>query len=67
MSHPYEQERSQQTDLGMSGIAASQAGQLQLAQPSPVSGIQANALNLNLNQGQSGLLSPCWADTDGIL
>ena len=52
MSNSFEQsqEQSQDNGLGLGATALSQGGPLQLVQPSPVSGLQANALNSNSNQ-----------------
>lgn len=54
MSNSFEQSQEQQSQdnrLGLGvGTALSQGGPLQLVQPSPVSGLQANALNSNSNQ-----------------
>ncbi|RDW75569.1 transcription factor Zn cluster transcription factor-like protein Rds2 [Coleophoma crateriformis] len=51
MKTSFQQPQEQaQTDLGIGTAALSQAGSLQLVQPSPVSGIQANTLNGNINQ-----------------
>jgi len=52
MNNSFEQseEQSQENELGLGATALSQGGPLQLVQPSPVSGIQANALNSNSNQ-----------------
>ncbi|KAH8687537.1 transcription factor Zn cluster transcription factor-like protein Rds2 [Tricladium varicosporioides] len=44
------QEQSQESTLSLGTSALSQGGPLQLVQPSPVSGIQANALNSSSNQ-----------------
>lgn len=44
------QEQSQDPVLGLGAPALSQGGSLQIVQPSPVSGVQANALNSNSNQ-----------------
>lgn len=49
MSNSFE-EQSQDTSLDLGTITASQGGPLQIVQPSPVSGIQANALNSVSNQ-----------------
>lgn len=43
-------EQSQENDLGLGASALSQGGPLQLVQPTPVSGIQVNALNSNSNK-----------------
>jgi hypothetical protein len=50
MNNSFEQERSQETSLTLGTTSLSQAGPLQIVQPSPVSGIQSNALNSNSNQ-----------------
>ncbi|KUJ18223.1 transcription factor Zn cluster transcription factor-like protein Rds2 [Mollisia scopiformis] len=52
MSNSFEQsqDHSQDSSLTLGSAALSQGGPLQLVQPSPVSGIQANALNANSNQ-----------------
>ena len=53
MSTSFEQSQEQQSQdnsLGLGTTALSQSGPLQLVQPSPVSGLQANALNSNSNQ-----------------
>jgi hypothetical protein len=54
MSNSFEQsqEQSQDNPLGLGATALSQGGPLQLVQPSPVLGLQANALNSNSNQCQ---------------
>ncbi len=44
------EEQSQNNNLDLGTVGVSQGGPLQLVQPSPVSGIQANALNSNSNQ-----------------
>jgi hypothetical protein len=51
MNNSFEQaqEQAQDNNLGLT-TALSQGGQLLIVQPSPVSGIQANALNNNSNQ-----------------
>jgi len=53
MSNSFDQSQEQQSQdngLGLDTTALSQGGSLQLVQPSPVSGIQTNALNSNSNQ-----------------
>jgi hypothetical protein len=50
MSNPFEQSSEQVPDNRLQIGALSQGGSLQLVQPSPVSGIQANAPNSNSNQ-----------------
>ena len=52
MSNSFEQsqEQSQDNSLGLGTTTLSQGGPLQLVQPSPISGLQANALNSNGNQ-----------------
>ena len=54
------EEQSQDTGLDLGTIAASQGGPLQIVQPSPVSGIQANALNSVSNQCKLGSSLGCW-------
>jgi hypothetical protein len=49
MSNSFE-EQSQDNSLDLGTVAVSQGGPLQIVQPSPVSGIQANALSSNSNQ-----------------
>jgi hypothetical protein len=53
MSNSFEQSQEQQSQdngLGLGATTLSQGGPLQLVQPSPISGLQANALNSNSNQ-----------------
>ena len=53
ISTSFEQSQGQQSQdngLGLDATALSQGGTLQLVQPSPISGLQANALNSNSNQ-----------------
>ncbi len=59
MNNSFE-EKSQDTGLDLGTIAASQGGPIQIVQPSPVSGIQANALNSVSNQCKFGSCSVCW-------
>lgn len=50
MNNSFEQEQSQENSLTLGTTSLSQGGPLQIVQPSPVSGIQSNALNSNSNQ-----------------
>jgi hypothetical protein len=53
MSNSFEQSQEQQSQdnsLGLGTTTLSQGGPLQLVQPSPILGLQANALNSNSNQ-----------------
>jgi hypothetical protein len=45
-----QEQHSQDNGLGLDATALSQGGPLQIVQPSPVSGLQANALDSNSNQ-----------------
>ncbi|KAF8863586.1 transcription factor Zn cluster transcription factor-like protein Rds2 [Acephala macrosclerotiorum] len=57
------QDQSQDSSLTLGSAALSQGGPLQLVQPSPVSGIQANALNANSNQSEVIGYSNDWLGT----
>jgi hypothetical protein len=50
MSNSFDQEQSQENSLTLGTTSLSQGGPLQIVQPSPVSGIQSNALNSHSNQ-----------------
>ncbi len=62
ISNSFEQAQSQSQDnsLALGTTALSQGGTLQLVQPSPVSGIQANALNSNSNQCKARNVLSFW-------
>jgi len=53
MSNSFEKEQVHENELSLSGTGVPRGGTLQIVQPSPVSGIQTNALNSNSNINQS--------------